>query len=158
MALAAFALAAWQSAGTRQRLGETQQEVACRLAEAEASGSADRGRSNWPRSRSPPPAGQGRGAGGRQAEFRARPRPPGPLPGSWPRLPRRRLAREIEQAITLAAQNLQLTGNVAAAVLALQTADARLTRLDRPQFMPLRKAVGRDLDRLRALPSSISPG
>lgn len=60
---------------------------------------------------------------------------------------------EIEQVLTIAAQQLQLSGNVRGAVLALQLAESRLARADRPQFIPLRKAVARDIERLRALPS-----
>ncbi|MGE5471109.1 MAG: uroporphyrinogen-III C-methyltransferase [Bacteroidota bacterium] len=65
---------------------------------------------------------------------------------------------EVEQAVTLAAQQLQLAGNVPVAILALQTADARLARLDRPVYLPLRKAVGKDLGRLNALPFVDVPG
>ena len=60
---------------------------------------------------------------------------------------------EVEQVLTLAAQQLQLAGNVRGALLALQLADARLGRSDQPQFVPLRKALARDIDRLRALPA-----
>ena len=59
---------------------------------------------------------------------------------------------EIEQALNIAAQQLQLAGNVKAALLALQTADARLQRMDRPQLLALRRAINRDIDRLKALP------
>ena len=59
---------------------------------------------------------------------------------------------EIEQAINIAAQQLQLAGNVKAALIALQTADARLQRMDRPQLLALRRAINRDIDRLKALP------
>ena len=59
---------------------------------------------------------------------------------------------EVEQGVLLAAQQLQLAGNVQAAVLALQAADARLASSSRPQFISLRKILVRDLDRLRALP------
>jgi uroporphyrin-3 C-methyltransferase len=38
------------------------------------------------------------------------------------------------------------------ALVALQAADSRLARLDRPQWLPLRKALASDVDRLRALP------
>lgn len=58
---------------------------------------------------------------------------------------------EIEQAINLASQQLQIAGNLPAARLALQAAEVRLVRLERPQFVPLRKAVARDLERLNAL-------
>jgi uroporphyrin-3 C-methyltransferase len=59
---------------------------------------------------------------------------------------------EIEQTLTIAAQQLQLAGNVKAALLALQTADARLQRIDRPQLAPLRKVIERDIDRLQRSP------
>ena len=58
----------------------------------------------------------------------------------------------------LAAQQLQLAGNVQGAVLALQTADARLAGRSRSQFISLRKALARDLERLRALPQVDLPG
>jgi len=59
---------------------------------------------------------------------------------------------EIEQTLTIAAQQLQLAGNVRAAILALQTADARLQRIDRPQLAPLRKVIERDIEMLRVSP------
>lgn len=59
---------------------------------------------------------------------------------------------EIEQTLTIAAQQLQLAGNVKAALLALQTAEHRLQRLDRPQLAPLRKVIERDIERLRRSP------
>ncbi len=60
---------------------------------------------------------------------------------------------EIEQVLTIAAQQLQLSSNVRAALLALQLTESRLARSDRPQFIPIRKAVARDIERLRAVPS-----
>ena len=59
---------------------------------------------------------------------------------------------EIEQLLLLASQQLSLAGNVPSALSALQLADAKLTRLDRPQFTPLRRALARDIDRLKAMP------
>jgi uroporphyrin-3 C-methyltransferase/uroporphyrinogen III methyltransferase/synthase len=61
---------------------------------------------------------------------------------------------EIEQGLVTAGQQLQLAGNVQAAIIALQSADTRLARLDKPQFAGLRRAITRDLDRLRSLPST----
>jgi uroporphyrin-3 C-methyltransferase len=60
---------------------------------------------------------------------------------------------EVEQTLAIAAQQLQLAGNVRAALVALQTADARLARSDRPQFLGLRKVIARDVDRLKNAPS-----
>jgi uroporphyrin-3 C-methyltransferase len=59
---------------------------------------------------------------------------------------------EIEQALLLASQQLQLAGNVKAALIALQSADARLQRMERPQLTPVRKALNRDIERLKAMP------
>jgi len=61
---------------------------------------------------------------------------------------------EIEQVLAIAAQQLQLSGNVRAALLALQLAESRLARADRPQFLPVRRALGRDIERLKALPTA----
>ncbi len=60
---------------------------------------------------------------------------------------------EVERLVTLAAQELQISGSVATALAALQTADARLARIDRPQMVNLRRAIGRDIERLRAAPT-----
>ena len=59
---------------------------------------------------------------------------------------------EIEQVLAIAQQQLQLAGNVRAALLALQLAEGRLAKSDRPQFLPVRRALARDIERLRGLP------
>lgn len=60
---------------------------------------------------------------------------------------------EIEQVLAIAQQQLQLAGNVRSALLALQLAEQRLARADRPQFQPVRRALARDIERLKALPA-----
>jgi len=60
---------------------------------------------------------------------------------------------EIEQVLLTAAQQLQLAGNVKAAIIALEGADTRLQRLNKPQFTTLRRAIAADLASLRAVPS-----
>ncbi len=59
---------------------------------------------------------------------------------------------EIEQVLLTAAQQLQLAGNVHAAIIALESADQRLQGLSKPQFTALRRAIAADLARLRATP------
>ena len=59
---------------------------------------------------------------------------------------------EVEQMLLVAGQQLQLSANVKAALIAMQSADARLQRMDRPAFNGLRKAINQDMDKLRALP------
>ena len=65
---------------------------------------------------------------------------------------------EIEQVLTIASQQLQLAGNVQAALAALQTADARLAGPGRRQFLPLRKVLARDIERLKTSPGLDIPG
>lgn len=152
LALGALAVAGWAILDLRDQIGETRQEVARRLADADALGSEGRGALKQVQDQMAALQAKQGALDARLAEFQGQ---AASLQGLYQELARSRddaSLLEVEQAVTLAAQNLQLTGNVAAAVLALQTADARLARLDRPQFVPLRKAVGRDLDRLRSLP------
>lgn len=59
---------------------------------------------------------------------------------------------EIEQILGIANQQLQLAGNVQAALIALQSADARLQRFDKPQLAGLRRAIDLDIQRLKAVP------
>lgn len=65
---------------------------------------------------------------------------------------------EIEQAVTLAVQQIQLAGNVPVALLALRSADAQLVRLDKARYLPLRKALAADIARLNELPLVDVPG
>lgn len=59
---------------------------------------------------------------------------------------------EIEQSLLIANQQLQLAGNVKAALIALQNVDMRLQRMERPRLTLLRKALSRDIEKLKALP------
>lgn len=58
---------------------------------------------------------------------------------------------EVEQMLLIASQQLQLSANVRAALIAMQTADSRLQRLNRPAFNRLRQTINNDMDKLRAL-------
>lgn len=65
---------------------------------------------------------------------------------------------EIEQVLSTASQQLQLAGNVQGAVIALQNADKNLSRSDKPQFITIRRAIAKDLDMLKGLPSLDTTG
>jgi len=65
-----------------------------------------------------------------------------------------RVLAEVEQAVVIAMQQLQFAGNVEAALIALQGADARLARSVQPQFLPARKLIARDIERLKATPGA----
>lgn len=59
---------------------------------------------------------------------------------------------EIEQVLSIASQQLQLAGNVQGALIALQNVENRLVRLDKPQFIFIRRAIAKDMERLKSLP------
>lgn len=65
---------------------------------------------------------------------------------------------QVEQMLLIAGQQLQLSANVKAALIAMQQADEYLKRMDRPSLNGLRKVISRDMDRLRALPNVDVPG
>ena len=65
-----------------------------------------------------------------------------------------RVVADIEQTLLLAQQQLQLAGNVKAALIGLEAADTRLAQLDKPQFSNLRKALVQDMARLKLMPAA----
>ncbi len=158
VALIALSLAAWQWIETRLRLADTQQELARRLAESDTVGKESRVLAK----QSQEEVGRLQAKlGALDVKLSEAQGQQSALESLYQELARNRddwLLADVEQSISLAAQQLQLAGNVQAALLALQAADARLTRAERPQFIALRKSLGRDLDRLKALPYVDLPG
>ena len=68
------------------------------------------------------------------------------------------LLTEVEQILLLASQQLSLASNVPAALAALQLADGRLAGTNRAQLTPMRRALARDMDRLKVVPVVDVPG
>lgn len=158
VALLAMALAAWQWGETRTRLSETQQELAKRLSESDTVARESRALARQAQEQSAALLGKIGELEGKLAESKGQ---QALLESLYQNLARSRdewALAEIEQGVILAAQQLQLAGNVQGALLALQAADARLAGNSRPQFIGLRKVLTRDLARLRALPQIDLPG
>ena len=61
------------------------------------------------------------------------------------------LAVDIESALRLAQQQSQLTGSLEPLMAALRTAEQRLSRTAQPRMQPVRAALLRDLDRVKAI-------
>ena len=59
---------------------------------------------------------------------------------------------EVEQLVTIANQQLKLTGNIKSALLALEAADQHLEPLHVPRVTQLRQTLGNQIDNLRKLP------
>lgn len=156
LVLAAVVSALWLD--TRSRIGSTQEELARRLRTVEAEGKEARAAVRL--------AQDGlREAQSRIGLLEARlvesQSQQSALEALYQELARNRdewQLAEIEQVLAIAQQQLQLSGNVRAALLALQLAESRLTRSDRPQFLALRRALARDIDRLKSLPTLDLPG
>ncbi|WP_407279846.1 uroporphyrinogen-III C-methyltransferase [Aromatoleum evansii] len=69
-----------------------------------------------------------------------------------------RVIAEAEYAVGMATQQLQLAGNAEAALVALQGAEARIAAHDGGQLLPLRRALARDIETLKAAPQVDVPG
>lgn len=59
---------------------------------------------------------------------------------------------DVESSIMIAAQQLQLGGNVQSALLAMQDAEQVLARSNQPAMIGLRRVLTRDIERLKAVP------
>lgn len=148
---AALAWLAWQS---HERLESTRQELARRLADSE--GAQREGAAQARQNRDSLDAQQGK-IGALEAQLAEMQSQQIAMQAMYQELSRARedrLLAELEQDVAIAAQQLQLAGNVEAALIALQGAEARLARNAQPQFLPLRKLVARDIERLRTLPGA----
>ena len=152
VALATAGFTAWQAYESRREKAELELELARKLAEIEAIGSDSRRLSSAARDTA------------RDVEARL-----GQLDARLVGIQNQRLAveslyeelsqsrdewtlAEVEQILLVASQQLQLAGNVQAALIALQAADARLARSDRPQLTKVRRAIADDIERLKSSP------
>jgi len=142
----------WQWFDTRSQIAGLQQELAKRLAEADVSGKESRNL-----------AAEAREAGRQgeaklsllEAKLAESQSQQVALEALYQELSHNRdeaALAEVEQLLLIAAQQLQLAGNVRAALIAMQNADTRLQRTDRPQLAPLRKVLAKDMERLKAAP------
>jgi uroporphyrin-3 C-methyltransferase len=154
--LAAFAAGLWLD--TRGRIGTTQEELARRLRDIEADGKDARNLARQAQEALREAQARVGALEARLAESQSQQLA---LESLYQELARNRdewQLAEIEQVLAIAQQQLQLSGNVRAALLALQLAENRLSRADRPQFLPVRRALARDIERLRSLPALDVPG
>ncbi|MDR3221664.1 MAG: uroporphyrinogen-III C-methyltransferase, partial [Candidatus Accumulibacter sp.] len=158
VAVLALGLAGWQWMETRVQLNETQQEMTRRLTENETAVGESRALAKQAQEQLTALQGRLGELEGRLAESKSQQELLENLYQNLARGDEESVLSEIEQGVTLASQQLQLAGNVQAAILALETADARLADSHQPQFINLRKVLTHDLERLRALPQPDLPG
>jgi len=152
IAALAVAFAAWQWYDSRTEIGALRQETATKLAEADAQARGSRLVAEQAREAMAAVQVKLGVLESRLTESQNRQTA---LEALYQELSRNRdewAYSEIELSLAIASQQLALAGNVKAALIALQTADTRLQRMDRPQLTALRKAVASDIERLKAAP------
>jgi uroporphyrin-3 C-methyltransferase len=148
VALAALALSLWQWLETRAALSGARQEMAQRLVESERLMQESRALADKAVSETAELQREYGALEARLSEFQDQ---ANALQSLYQEAAVSRddaVLAEVEQNVNIAAQHLQLSGNIPAAILALQAADQRLARLE-PRFLALRRAFARDLERLR---------
>jgi uroporphyrin-3 C-methyltransferase len=153
LAAAVLALLAWVWLDARERIGATQEVLARRLRDIEADARDARSLARQAQEATREMQAKLGALEGKLADAQSQ---QVALEALYQDLSRNRdelQLAEIEQVLAIAAQQLQLSGNVRAALLALQLAESRLSRTDRPQFVAVRRALARDIERLKALPS-----
>jgi uroporphyrin-III C-methyltransferase len=152
VALLALGFVAWNWWDTRQQVKAARQELATRLAEADArvkqnSGLASQASENTQQLQTKLGALEAKMAESQNQQVA--------LEALYQELSRSKddwSLTEIEQILNIANQQLQIAGNVSAALVALQAADTRLQRLEKPQLAGLRRTIDQDIQRLKALP------
>jgi uroporphyrin-3 C-methyltransferase len=152
LALAALGIAGWQSYSSRQDIDGLRQELAKRLADVDAQSKAGKIAGDQLRDATRDASVK---IGMLEAKLAESQSQQVALEALYQDLSRNRdewAFAEIEQTLLVANQQLQLAGNVRAALIALQAADTRLQNMNRPQMLGLRKAISEDLARLKAAP------
>ena len=147
-----MALLGWQWFDLRHRVSQTQEQLARRLVEGAAQLREAKAIATNAQDALQAQANKITVLESRLTELNTQ---QGALEGLYQELSRGRdewLLSEVDQLVGLAAQQLQLAGNVQGAIAALSNAEARLARSERVQFVTLRKAIARDLQKLRGVP------
>ncbi|SCK13434.1 uroporphyrinogen-III C-methyltransferase [Vogesella sp. LIG4] len=158
IAIAALGVTGWQYFQTRQQLTEAQTALASRLAEAGGSAKAMQTQTEQALAAS-------RAAEAKLTLLEARVNESAgqyaTLGAMYQELTKTRsdwLLSEVEHTLAVSSQQLQLAGNVSGAVTALEMVSDRLNRVDSPALIPVKKAVAKDLETLKALPYLDSVG
>lgn len=155
---AALAIAGWQWWENQQRAGKLQDELARRLSAGDTVSKESLVVSHQVQESLAALQGKVAALDARMSESQGQ---QAALEAMYQELSRggdERVLAEIEQAVNLASQQLLLAGNVTAALVALQNADARLARAEQGPLGGLRAALSRDIERLKALPLVDVPG
>ncbi len=157
LALAGAGAAGWQAWSGRADAGGLRTELARRLADSDAAITAARAAAVQQQEAIASLQGK---LGALEAKVEATEGQAASLEALYQEFSRSREDRviaEVEQAVAMAAQELQITGAPEIALIALQGAEARLAADDRGQLAPLRRALAKDIEQLRLMPVVNAP-
>jgi uroporphyrin-3 C-methyltransferase len=157
IAVVALLLLGWQWVETRVRLSEVREEVTKRLSEGDAVAVAARAQSRQTQEDLQSLQARVAALDAKLAETQGQQIALEAMYQELSRSRDERVLAEVEQSVSIAAQQLQLAGNVEAALIALQSADSRLARATNARLAGLRKLLARDIARLKALPAADVP-
>ena len=158
IAAVALALLGWQWVETRGRLGDLQEELARRLSSGDAVAREALDQCRQTREQLQDLQNKVGVLDARFSETQGQQVALEAMYQEFSRTRDDRVLSEVDQAVTIAAQQLQFAGNIHNALAALQTADARLASVERPQWLSVRKALAEDIDALKALPQVDAAG
>lgn len=140
----------WQWLDAHSQLNQTQQEVARRLSEVEASNKANQMLGAQTQEMVRELGGKLSLAESKYAETQNQRAALEALYQEMSSSRDQTALADVEQLLLIAEQQLQLSSNVKAALIALQQAESRLQR---PALAGLKKRIGQDIEKLRALPN-----
>jgi uroporphyrin-3 C-methyltransferase len=158
IAVVALLLLGWQAVDSHLQLSSVREEVAKRLSEGDAVAVAARTQSKQTQDDLQSLQARVAALDAKLAETQGQQLALEAMYQELSRSRDERVLAEVEQSVSIAAQQLQLAGNVEAALIALQSADSRLARAANPRLVGLRKLLARDIARLKALPAADVPG
>ncbi len=153
-----LALSLWQWFDTHRQLGSMQQEMARRLAEMDGSNKANHSLVAQVQESARELSSRMSLAETRYAEIQSQRMALDSMYREFSSSRDETTLAEVEQMLLIASQQLQLSTNVKAALIAMHQADERLKRMNRPALNGLRKTIEQDMDKLRALPGADIPG
>ncbi|MEW5708871.1 MAG: uroporphyrinogen-III C-methyltransferase [Pseudomonadota bacterium] len=152
VALFALVLGGWNAWQTRVQMNEMRRDLAVRLADTDAALGEARVSAQRAEAAVRDLAAKLTAVEARLAESRSQQEA---LEALYQELSRGRdetALAEVEQLLLIANQQLTLAGNVKTALIALRNAEAKLARLDRPQFGALKRSIASAIERLEGLP------
>ncbi|MEY4429957.1 MAG: hypothetical protein RLZZ182_2646 [Pseudomonadota bacterium] len=147
---AVAAVGAWSGWSAQQRLGQLESELVRRQQDSQSQAQEARLLSRQAQEQAKEAAARAQLLDTRLTEVALQRSQVEDLVKSMSRSRDENLLVDIEAGLRVAIQQSVMTGSVEPVMAALQTADERLARAQQPRLEPVRRAVAKDIDRIKA--------